>query len=235
MSGMMRSASSWISSFSASLRFFSRASSSWSQLPVVAQQLDLLVEAAMLGLEQRQHLAADRRHSCASSYRKPASPSRAGGHRQAASQRRPSRCELGATNGRFRDLFTELSRVSQRKEIDRWTRPMPRHSHLSTLLSTRSSTKKSTAPTRTMDLLDATEERKAQAEGRAGRTLALVGQKKAGSSDERPAFLLMLSELQSSRETRSIRSCFSCASSVIVAIGRASSRASEIGSPVTSQ
>ena len=42
-------------------------------------------------------------------------------------------------------------------------------------------------------------------------------------------------EDQSSREIRSIRSWRSCASSVIVATGRASSRASEMGSPVTSQ
>ena len=44
---------------------------------------------------------------------------------------------LLATNGLIRDLFTELSRVSQRKEIDRWTRPMPRQSHLNTLHYTR--------------------------------------------------------------------------------------------------
>ena len=41
--------------------------------------------------------------------------------------------------------------------------------------------------------------------------------------------------LQSSRDTFSTRSWRSCASRVIFAIGRASSRASEIGSPVTSQ
>ena len=40
---------------------------------------------------------------------------------------------------------------------------------------------------------------------------------------------------QSSRLTRSMRSCFSCASTVIVAIGRASRRARLIGSPLTSQ
>ena len=40
---------------------------------------------------------------------------------------------------------------------------------------------------------------------------------------------------QSSRDTRSTRSWRSCASSVMVAIGRASRRPSEIGSPVTSQ
>ena len=40
---------------------------------------------------------------------------------------------------------------------------------------------------------------------------------------------------QSSRDTFSIRSWCSCASRVMVAIGRASRRASEIGSPVTSQ
>ena len=40
---------------------------------------------------------------------------------------------------------------------------------------------------------------------------------------------------QSSREIRSLRSWRSCASSVIVAIGRACNRASEIGSPVTAQ
>jgi hypothetical protein len=40
---------------------------------------------------------------------------------------------------------------------------------------------------------------------------------------------------QSSRETRSIRSWRSCASSGMIAIGRASRRPSEIGSPVTSQ
>ena len=57
MSGMMRSASCWISSFSASLRFFIRASSSWSQLPAEPQQLDFPVEAAMLGLQDRQHFA----------------------------------------------------------------------------------------------------------------------------------------------------------------------------------
>jgi hypothetical protein len=40
---------------------------------------------------------------------------------------------------------------------------------------------------------------------------------------------------QSSRWTRSFFSCHSCASIDIVAIGRASRRRSEIGSPVTSQ
>jgi len=57
--------------------------------------------------------------------------------------------DLLATKCLFRDLFTELSRVSQRKEIDRWTRPMPRQSHPNMLLFTRLSMLKSTALTRT--------------------------------------------------------------------------------------
>jgi hypothetical protein len=40
---------------------------------------------------------------------------------------------------------------------------------------------------------------------------------------------------QSSRETFSRRSCACCASTVIVATGRAASRPMPIGSPVTSQ
>ena len=43
---------------------------------------------------------------------------------------------LVATNAPNSDLFTELSRVSQRKEIDRWTSPMSRHSHLNMPLFT---------------------------------------------------------------------------------------------------
>jgi hypothetical protein len=41
-----------------------------------------------------------------------------------------------ATNAPNRDLFTDLSRVSQRKEIDRWTRLMPRLLHLNMPLFT---------------------------------------------------------------------------------------------------
>ena len=46
---------------------------------------------------------------------------------------------------------------------------------------------------------------------------------------------VLLGRSQSSRWTRSIRSCRSCASTESVAIGRASSRRSPIGSPVSSQ
>ena len=55
MSGMMRSASCWISSLSTSFRFFIRASSSWSQLPDWRNSSISSVETPMLGLEECQY------------------------------------------------------------------------------------------------------------------------------------------------------------------------------------
>ncbi len=63
MSGMFDRAIRWISSFSRSFRLFSRASSSWSIADRLRQARDLLVEPAMLGLEQFEAWRADRRRS----------------------------------------------------------------------------------------------------------------------------------------------------------------------------
>ena len=65
MSGMMRSSISWISSFSCSLRLFSRASSSWSQSGSADRAADLARRAADARPSAHRASAADRRRSSA--------------------------------------------------------------------------------------------------------------------------------------------------------------------------